>query len=336
MLPLIEKQRVTLKDISERLNISQNTISLVLRGRPGISEATRNAVFQAAEEMGYIFRKKRGNKTSICIITPYAGGSFYYFSRCQIEIANCLRSSGCTVFTINSTAMEDIETLRTMCVSRIIKGIVINGDIGRSLIMRLLTFGVPIVYTGFYIPDLELDCILGDDVTGIMLAIEELKKRQYRRFGFLGDIDDAGFFLRFMTLEATLYREGLTLLAGASLTQYSQDALCDPEHLASLLKSFKEMPEVFICGNDKIAMTAIHVLNRLGLNVPGDVGILGFDNTDLARISIPTLATIDNFPALQAEIVSRRIAERIDDPAMPALRILTRVEFIPGNSIRGL
>ena len=332
---MITKHRVTLEHIAKQLNISQNTVSLALRGRPGISEETRNMVFEAAKEWKYKYRKKQGNKKNICIVTPYAGGSStYYFSRYQLEIETSLRSSDCTVFTINNATSEAFEMLRNMCFSHKINGIVIAGDIGRALIEQFQVLGIPIICSGFYYPSLNLDCILEDDVSGMMLAVEELKKRHYKRFGFLGDIDDSGFFSRFMALKASLYKEGLSLISGACFTRYSQDILCDPERLTNILQKLDEMPEIFFCCNDKIAMTTIHVLNRIGLKVPDDVGILGFDNTDLARISMPTLATVDNFPALQAGIISSRIRDRIDDPSMPALRILTGVEFISGNSIR--
>lgn len=332
------KRRVTLKHISKQLNVSQNTVSLALRGRPGISAATRNMVIQTAEKLKYKLKKRQGDNKNICIVTPYAGGSSatYYFSRYQLEIETSLKASSCTVFTINGAMSGTFETLQNMHSSQGINGIIIAGDIGQNLIEKLQTLGIPIICAGFYNPYLNLDCITEDDTSGMMLAVKELKKRQYKRFGFLGDLEDSGFFSRFMALEASLYKEGLTLVPGATITGYSQDALCDPERLAEILQKSAEMPEIFFCCNDRIAMTTIHVLNRMGLRVPNDVGIQGFDNTDLARISVPTLATIDNFPALQAEIVSRRMAERIDNPAIPALRILTRVEYVPGNSIRPL
>ena len=332
---MIAKQRVTLEHIAKQLNVSQNTVSLALRGKPGISEETRNLVFEAAKEWKYNYRKKRGSNQNICIVTPYAGGSStYYFSRYQLEIETSLRSSGCTVFTINNATSEAFEMLRSMCLSQKINGIVIVGDIGKDLIEQLQIMGIPMICSGFYYPSLNLDCILEDDISGMILAVEELKKRQYKRFGFLGDTEDSGFFSRFMALKASLYKEGLCLVPEATFTQFSQDILCDPERLSDILHKLDNMPEIFFCCNDKIAMTAIHVLNRFGLRVPDDIGILGFDNTDLAHISTPTLATVDNFPARQAEIKARRIKERIDDPAIPALRILTGVEFVPGNSIK--
>ena len=336
---MINKRRVTLEQIAAQLNISQNTISLVLRGRPGVSEATRTMVFNAAEELGYKPRKNQRSKKSkknICIVTPYAGGSStYYFSRYQLDIETSLRSAGCTVFTVNNAATDGtLAMLQNMCVLQEIKGLVIASDIGQTLIEQLQEMNIPMICAGFYHPSLNLDCVAEDDVSGMMLAVKELKKRHYRKFGFLGGIEDSSFFSRFMALQASLYKEGLDLISGAVFTQYSQDILCDPERLTEIIQRAAEMPEIFFCCNDKIAMTTIHALNRLGFRVPDDIGILGFDNTDFARISIPTLATIDNFPALQAEAITRRITERIEDPSMPALRILTRVEFVPGNSIR--
>jgi DNA-binding LacI/PurR family transcriptional regulator len=267
------KRRITLKDLSEKLTISQNTVSLVLRGRPGISDETREAVLKAAAEMGYEGPRKTGTKTAICIVTPYAGGpATYYYGNYQQEIENSLQALGFSVFTINSSSFRHIDAMREMFSTHETKGIVIAGNIGRPLVEQLMTLDIPIVCASFHIPSLALDFVMEDDYTGIIMAVDEVKKRGYRRFGFIGGLDDSSFFSRLMALKAALYKEDLVLLKEAVITEYSQAELCNIETIIPLLKRIKTMPDVFFCGNDKIAMAAIHAMNDMQYKVPQDIG----------------------------------------------------------------
>ena len=329
-------KRVTLKDLSDRLGLSQNTISLVLRDMPGISETTRQTVLRVAEEMGYNGKKRRTEMPHICVLTTYANNTdAYFFGRLQNKIEYCLKERCCPTITINNVETYPLETIEELCAANDISGIIMVADIGRELVEKIKGLALPILCAGFYVPGIQVDSVLEDNISGMEMIARHLCKEGCKRAGFIGPIrPDQGFFERWMAFSAIAERYGIVVDSKTCLLDIDYADFGNVEQAAQMIHALPALPEAFVCANDRIAMSVIKALQYNGRRVPEDVGVIGFDNSDLAQLCTPTLATVDNFVEEQAVCAVERLLKRITQPGMPFQRILCRTEFVAGDSFR--
>lgn len=332
---IVMQKKVTLRDLSERLGLSQNTISLVMRGMPGISEATRKLVLRTARDMGYQVRGSSAQMPNICVMTTYANTTdTYYFSRLQGCIETCLNETGCHVITVNNMETYSPEALEQLLQANAIAGIIVIADVGRDLVSLLLELKYPILCAGFYTYDANMDSVLEDNVTGITLVMERLRDLVIESAAFIGSIyTDQGFFERWMAFSALTDFYGIRQIEECCIIDPPYEQLCSIEYLKELFAAMPELPRVFVCGNDKMAVTAMKALQCLGKRVPEEIGIVGFDHTDLSELSTPTLATVDNALQAQAERAVSRMIQRIENPQMPFERILCATHLVDGGSL---
>lgn len=326
-------KKVTLKDLAEKLDLSQNTISQILRNRPGFSDETRKLVLNTAKDMGYK-TKKTIERENICLITPHRNRDTYYYTNFRQAIDISLQAEGFNIITINNVSDSDLENIENICESHKIKGIIIVGDIGKRLVLKIMEMSLPIICAGFSVPGVALNYVLEDDISGVFMLLEVLESRGYKEFGYIGDINDRGFFNRWMAAKAYIYKKNLTLLDDAVFINSEKGSLDNVKTLTPILKNIDKKPEIFLCGNDLIAMATIKSLTFLDYHVPEDIGVVGFDNTEIARLSIPNLATVDNYVDQQADAITNRMIDLIKDPILPTQTIMTPVKFVDGDSIK--
>jgi len=331
-------KKVTLKDLAQELGVSQNTVSVALRGQPGISEATRKMILEAAKEKGYEKHFKKNHMPNICVLTTYKNNmDSYYFGRLQNRIEFYLNKKSDQTITVNNIETYSIEEVKELCVTNEIEGIILVADVGRHIMDQLYKLSIPVVCAGFYVPGMMADSILEDNVVGIELLIECLKSRGINSVGFIGSIrTDQGFFERWMAMMAITVKYGMEYKAEKSIIDLPYEEVCNQQKMYEIFSNFEEIPEAFVCANDKIAITAIKALQQNNIAVPKDVSIVGFDNCDVAQLSTPTVATVDNYLDEQAKSAVHRLFRRLEIPDLPYERILCPTAFVDGESLRKL
>ena len=329
-------KRVTLKDLAEAIGVSQNTVSLVLRGRPGISEDTRERILQTAREMGYHERKRSTEMPNICVLTTYKNNiDSYYFGRLQKQIESYLNRHDCMTITVNNVETYSLEAIQDLCEANDIEGIILVADVGRRIMAHLKELNIPIVCAGFYVPGMDADSVMEDNIVGVSLMMEQIKSRGITKAGFIGSIlTDQGFFERWMTAVAMSSKLDMVMELENCILNESHEKLGTVVEVIDMLSKMESLPEAFVCANDKIAITVIKALQHMGKKIPEEISVVGFDNGDLAMLSTPTVATIDNFSNQQAKSAVKRLIRRLKDPRLPYERILCAIKFIDGDSLK--
>jgi LacI family transcriptional regulator len=114
------------------------------------------------------------------------------------------------------------------------------------------------------------------------------------------------------------YLDGLrscSLARDDSLIEVAADFMIEPGRRATERLLERERPDAILCSNDLLAIGALAALREAGLDVPGDVAIVGMDNTPLSEVTWPTLTTVDLGSSERARIAAELLLERIEDPA---------------------
>lgn len=338
--------KITMKDIANRLGISINAVSIALNDKPGVSDEMRIEILRTADEMGYINQKKKylsvSSKTNICVLmqTYYANTGHFY----SIVLRSIVEQAKVFGFFSILNYFEDEQLVMPECIiERKVAGIIIVGKISDENLMMLKNTGIPVVlvdFTSLYTP---CDCILTHNKQGGYMMTDYIIKKGYKKIGFFGDLSySMSFEDRF-----TGYKQALMnnhIVERGKLNQYIRDYSFtkgienyvlenDLQSIMKILK-MKPLPEVLVCANDSNAFVVILALTQLGIKVPDEVGVVGFDDTPLCLKSIPQMTTIQVQKELMGQVAVSKLIDLIHRKETVTMTQLLSVKIVERASLK--
>jgi DNA-binding LacI/PurR family transcriptional regulator len=308
---------VTLKDVAARVGVTSAAASMALAGHTRISEKTRAAVKQAADELGYVpssagraLRNQRAN--AVALIVPNSSAHVFghlYFMHILTGMSTAANAHDAQliVSTNADTPEEDAAYERVMRSKTADGAVVTSAAIDDDRIEGLVASGLPIVLIGRY-PQLERAVSVGiDDVTATERITEHLitvhgRKRLVHVSGTLDHqtgIDRRDGFTRV----AERFGVDHSVVEG-DLGEQSGTAA-----IARILTEREEIPDGIVFANDDMAMGGMRALREAGIRVPEDISVVGFDDFGFARVTSPSITTV----RVPAEEMSRIATERLFD-----------------------
>ena len=149
----------------------------------------------------------------------------------------------------------------------------------------------------------QVDSVLSDNRSGAFFAVHQLIKSGYRKIGFFGDLDYSlsikERFFGYAEAVAGIMEDGTMQTALQECMRYSilkgieQHVLGkNVDAITELLQTMEEVPEVFMCSNDRAAILLMNALRVCGYRIPEDVGIVGFDDMEVSTMVVPRLTTV--------------------------------------------
>lgn len=337
--PSDSKRALTLRDVSEASGVSEMTVSRVLRNRGDVSEATRERVLKAAKTLGYVPNKIAGALASqrvnlVAVIVPSL--SNLVFPEVLSGISEELEDSGLQpVFGVTNYSTEREESVLYEMLSWRPSGVIVAGLEHTPAARAMLeNAGIPIVE----IMDVDGDPV--DSVVGIshkragLEMARAIVKAGYRRIGFLGTKmpDDHRARKRLEGFEAGLAEAGIKL-ADREFYSGGSALLKGREMTEAILKRSPDLDFLYY-SNDMIGAGGLLYCLEHGIDVPGKVGLAGFNGVDLLEGLPRRLATMD---ACRREI-GQRAAEIISGHSHSDVIGGERIELTPtlqpGDTIR--
>jgi DNA-binding LacI/PurR family transcriptional regulator len=290
----------TQEEIARKLNISQKTVSRVLNGSPLVKEATREKVLHEIENSGYSLNLNARNLTlnkcgAVGILAPVDNTiESIYFTKGLQGISESLRGASDNMLLINAENKEDAFQKLRMEINRVDGMIVFNLNSVWSYIDGIVDFleksskkYAIINYTdkskksGIFISI--------DNVKGGMDATSYLMSLGHKKIAFLGKDK------RWTEIEAR-YQGYCKALKNAGLPLNNKWILgANVDNMANELKavfSSGDAPTAIFARSDKYARLAIYELKAMGLKVPEDISIIGFDDSNFAIMSAPQISTL--------------------------------------------
>ena len=177
--------------------------------------------------------------------------------------------------------------------------------------------------------DLPADQLYMDNITAITRFVNDMLARGKRKIGFIGNYEHCqSFYERYAAFRCAM------LMAGAPVDERHCLKVQKSEDVAEALAALTDLPEVFICANDFIAVDAIYTLRKLGKSVPGDVLFCGFDDSPNSRIMTPALTTVHTHTQIMAIAAMNLLISRIDDPGLNFRIVHTETELIYRDSTK--
>jgi LacI family transcriptional regulator len=305
---------VTIADVATLAGVSKTTVSHVISGNRPVSRLTRSRVETAIAELGYrpdgIARSLRTRRTHmVALIIPDITNPFYpVLSR---GLDHALDAKGYRTFICSSDGdtERELDFLAEVC-DRRVDGIVLDSFHLSVVELEAITRGhVPVVWIGDTpLAHPGVDSVRPDDEEGAFVATTHLLERGHRAVAMLDGPEGSG----------TSRREGyLRALALAGIDPAPAEPVrCDwtraggAAALPAILDASPRPTAVF-CSNDRSAIGVIDAAHELGLAVPGDLAVVGFDDIEEAAMTTPPLTTVRN-PAFETgEAAGALLADRM-------------------------
>jgi len=298
----IARKRVTMADVAARAQCSQATVSVVLNpnSKIKISNAMRERILQIAEDLGY-----RAEGVPIVRLKPVHEFVVIFddLTVCPEAVisADGVREAtwetGDIVGVYNCHGDEKMEA-RTIdaVLQRPLAGVIYATARTRSIVLpdALKTSDVPVILLNCYSKDRSVPAVVPGDVAGGNRATELLVSHGHRR---IAHITGEGW-MEVSRDRLRGYREALAthdIAFDPSLVREGNWQLSSGYEATKSLMALERPPTAIFCANDRMAMGCYEALKELGLRIPEDVSVVGFDDDELASHLFPKLTTL-KFP----------------------------------------
>ena len=285
----------TIKDIAERLGVSSGTVSKGLNGADDISESLRDKILETAVEMGYTKKSiHRQDVRKLCIfiqnIDYYLEDDFGYDVLLGFRQAAFKENWDVEVIPVS----HDFQVKRPydpFMLGRNISGALLIGfELNDPWMEELVHTNVPTVLFDNYIRENAMCGSVGSDSEeGINLAIDHLANLGHRKIAFLDG--PTGSMISESRMDA--YKRSMEK---HNLAYSNRFIAYEPYSLEAASKHVSGFVDIgvtaILCGNDTIAMGVIREIQQLGLRVPEDISVIGYDDMPACEQSNPPLTSV--------------------------------------------
>ena len=321
---------VTIHEVAAHAGVSIATVSRALNGATTVASTTRERVLAAVEELR--FRPSRlgqslaeGRHAANGIVFPDLSGPYY--AEVVLGYEEVAAELGSSVLILATHGRPD-PSRRVLELARRVDGMVLMGrTVPDDVVAQITEAGIPVVLVARPAVG-ESDTVNVDNEHGTRALVRHLLDHGYRTFAFVGDPaespDVAG---RYNAFRASLLEAGLR-----PPREPFRCAFDVPSGRQVALRALRRAsrPEVLVCGNDETALGALEAAAELGLSVPKDVAVTGWDDVMAARYA--GLTTVRQPIRELGATAARWLQERIAGGLAPVRRQVLQTQLVVRSS----
>lgn len=291
-------KRPSLRDIAALTDVSVATVSLVLNGRPGISEETRARVWEAAARLGYKETPLAVTQETNLIGLLIEHGSLpasldiFYGDVIRSFQAEAQRLGYQVLLHLYDRSSQPVDSLQANFTGRV-RGLVIanDGDITPQTVVALEAAQIPLVLVENHIEGRRLPCILGDNFSAGYTVVRHLLALGHRDIAILrGPAKYSSLVDRLHGCLAALAEAGVQVPAHylpEPVSEHPQKGYLQMKRLLALA----QRPTAVAAISDRTAFGAMSAIVEAGLNIPHDIAVAGIDDVVESAYAHPPLTT---------------------------------------------
>ncbi|MCZ8517938.1 MULTISPECIES: LacI family DNA-binding transcriptional regulator [Paenibacillus] len=331
--------KATIYDVAKEAGVSIATVSNAINGKGKVSKKRREHIFKIMEELDYqpslIASALMGKKTySVGLLIPDISNPFF------AEIARAIEDQAHTddysvIMCSTDNQDERVERYIALLEQKRVDGIVIGTGVDNTdILARLQTKNMPIVLIARETSALVVDTVLVDDFIGGMMAARHLTELGHRRLAILSEN------LRVSSSRERIrgFKQGLLEMQ----IPFDDHNVVICEHRveegrrgAAELLGRPDPPTAIFCCNDLLAIGAMQGAKQLGVKVPDQLSIVGFDDTILAQVTDPPLTTVAQPIATMGKQAFKLLIDNVQHAESTKRRIVLRPELRLRQSTAG-
>jgi len=328
--------RTTIKDVALAAGVSKGAVSFALNNRPGVAPATRERILQVAGEMGWTPSSRaralsvsRALAVGLVIARPAAtlrADPFFPSFIAGLETVLSERGQALVLQVVPDRQLE-LSSYRRLCDEGRVDGVFVTDlfvDDARPALLAEL--GLPAVIVGPALGDAFWPAVGVDDAPGIIAAVEHLVALGHTNIAHVsGPTSMVHGHSRRQAWATALDRTGLPRAPWVESDFSAESGARATHHLLDL----EDRPTAIVYANDLMAMAGLSVAIARGIDVPGELCITGYDDTEIAAYLQPSLTTVTSDVLGWGRAAATRLLQLIDDePAtdipLPAARLVVR------------
>jgi DNA-binding LacI/PurR family transcriptional regulator len=292
------RQRPTIDDVAARAGVSSAAVSFAMNGRPGVGAATRERILAAAEDLGWrpsaharALTEARARAIGLVLARPIEQLEVDpFFVRFLAGIERTLaRSDHALVLRVTAGDVDLEAYVRFAATGRVDGFLVCDPELSDPRFAMLASTGLPVVVAGHPASPCPFPFVETEHTRGVAAAVDHLIALGHRDIAFVGG------FARHEHVQARLaaWRDALAA-AGLAPGPVQHAAPEDPAGTAATRRvlAARPRPTAIVYGSDMTAVAGLTAARELGLAVPAELSITGFDDSPLAALSSPPLTSV--------------------------------------------
>lgn len=310
---------ITIKDIARKAGVSPSTVSMVINGRPGIGSDTKQRVLDIIQALGYtpnLVARSLVKRHSHAIALLIESTQHPIFPEIAAGVDEVLKEQD---YSLSIISTHDDSLLESREIEKIkargIDGILTSAAlVDNDNLVRLVRSGFPVVAVlrRVYHCD-DLDYVIVDNEMGGFLALEHLIRMGHRRIGMIkGPLNNSTAIGRF---------EGALKACKAYGVPVSEDLIHEGDYLQKtgyhvtkqlLRKKRAALPTAIFASNDEMALGAFEAAWVMGIKIPEDVALVGFNNTEITSFCSIQMTTVSQRPYEMGRLGAKRLIGKIE------------------------
>ncbi|MFJ4685046.1 LacI family DNA-binding transcriptional regulator [Streptomyces sp. NPDC091377] len=325
-----------LAEVARKVGVSEATVSRVLNGKPGVSETTRQSVLSALDVLGYERPTQlRGERARLVgLVLPELQNPI--FPALAEVIGGSLAQQGLTPVLCTQTKggvseADYVELLLQQAVSGVVfaGGLFAQADAPHDHYKLLADRMIPVVLVNAAIADLGFPCVACDDAVAVDQAWRHLVSLGHERIGLvLGPLDHVPSRRKLAAAEAAARQSGREL--PGERVERTMFSLEGGQAAASRL--LERGVTGIICASDPLALGAVRAARRRGLEVPGGVSVVGYDDSALMSCTEPPLTTVRQPIEAMGRAAVELLSTQIQGGDVPPGELLFEPELVVRGS----
>ncbi len=309
-------------DVAARSGVSQSSVSMVLNNAGGVrvSEATRERVRRAAEELGYrVWRRSPVGSGSIrtlgVLVDDVAQNPL---SITAIDAARKRAwENDCVLAVIPlDPDRHFVRRAVELLLAQRLVGVIYQSFFTRELVLPKRLRTTPVILLNAYTKDPNVPFIVPDHAEGAENGAARLIAAGHRRIGFInGSTSMEAARDRLAGYERALTKAGISI--DPALIRDGDWRMSRAEQETMALLNLAEPPTAIFCASDRMAIGCYEGLKTAGLRVPDDISVLGFDDDPMAAYVTPPLSTVRVPHAQMGELAVDYLVARAEGEVVP-------------------
>ena len=291
--------KITIQDVAEKANVSVATVSRVMNGNYPVKAETRETVLKVIKELNYIPNMQareltKQKSTTIGVVVPSINNMF--FTELVYGIENELKTNSLSIILActNGDSDEEQKCVNNL-ISRNVSGIIVAGPGTENIKAKFydnISHKIPLVFINSEYMDSNISYVSNDEASGAKIALNYLLDNNHKDILFVRGKDSYSYDIKekiYKEIMAKNFDSSKIINIGNGNTS---DTVDNTMNIFLDILNNRSSTAVFAC-NDLMAVGVLNACKKLGIKVPNEISIIGYDNIPLSKFVEPKLTTMD-------------------------------------------
>ena len=305
----------TIYDVARKAKVSVATVSRVLNNKGGVGKETQQLILDLINELNYVPRTIINKRNNISILVPPRTHFFssYFISDVLSGVSDVFfnASYNLVFLPIDSPTIDHFELIRALKSEHSVGAIFLYSIIRYNHILKLAEQGFPHVVIGSSFDEKQINWVDSDNIQGAMIGVNHLISYGHRRIGFIiPPLKYSAHADRLKGYKLALEEHGLEIDEKLILETEGTKSQDGYNSVMELL-SMKKKPTAIFAGNDNIALGVYNCIQEMGMMIPDNISVIGFDDYEIVSYLNPPLTTIRQLRYELGKIAAEYLLESI-------------------------